>query len=78
MFLLHTDSPTAGRIYGVFTTVEKAKDYVKDVLGVDVEWSDPKNTVIGSMRSRPRTNNNFHIKPLPVDPTTFENLPIGI
>lgn len=78
MFLLHTDSPDIGRIYGVFTTVEKAKSYVKDTLGVDVEWSDPKHTVTGSMCSRPRTRNNFHIKPLPVDPTEAHNLPIGI
>lgn len=77
MFLLQTDSPDIGRIYGVFTTVEKAKSYVKNVLGVDVEWSDPKHTVIGSMQSRPRTRNNFHIKPLPVDPTEDHNLPIS-
>lgn len=88
MFILHDRSRSihdngGGRIYGVFTTADKAKAYVKDVLGKDVEWSDPKNTVTGSMSSRPpgkRLSNdlvNFQIKPAPVDPEEFLNLPLG-
>jgi hypothetical protein len=75
MFLLHDDYN--GRIYGIFTTAEGAKAFVSDALGIDVEWSDPKHTVTGSMLSRPRGKNNFHIKPVPVDPKEFTNLPLG-
>lgn len=88
MFILHEKSRSihdngGGRIYGIFTTAEKAKAYVKDVLDKDVEWSDPKHTVTGSMSSypagKPLSQNlvNFHIKPAPVDPEEFLNLPLG-
>ena len=75
LFLLHDDYN--GRIYGVFDTMDAAKAFVSDTLNVKVEWSDPKHTVIGSVSSQPRARNNYHIKPVPVNPTEFDNRPLG-
>lgn len=82
MFILYDRSRSVnsiggGRIYGIFSTTDKAKAYVKDVLGKDVGWSDPKHTVTGSIMSRPLEIVNFHITPAPVDPEEFDNLPRG-
>lgn len=75
MFILYEDYNC--QIYGIFTTVEGAKAFVREQLGVTVEWSDPKHTVTRSMSSQPRARKNYHIQPAPVDPTTFENRPYG-
>jgi hypothetical protein len=76
MFLLYDDFNC--RIFGVFSTADAAKAFVNDTLGVTVDWSDPKQTVTGSMRSQPRARNNYHIQPVPVDPTIFDNAPRGL
>jgi hypothetical protein len=75
MFLLYDDGNH--RLYGLFDTMDAAKVFVHDVLAVSVDWSDPKYTVTGSVMSRPRARNNFHIAPVPVNPSEFTNQPLG-
>lgn len=75
MFLLHDTYNQ--KIYGVFSDMDAAKAFVADALGADVQWSDPKHTVTGSVSSMPRAKNNYQIKPVPVDPTVVSNLPHG-
>lgn len=86
MFILYDKSygindGWGGRIYGIFSTMDKAKAYVKDVLGKDVEWGDPKHTMTGSIKSYhmgkrlPNEKVYFGITPAPVEPEEFPSLP---
>lgn len=75
MFLLHDTYNQ--KIYGVFSEMDTAKAFVADALGMEVQWSDPKHTVTGSVSSIPRAKNNYRITPVLVDPTAVSNLPHG-
>lgn len=75
MFLLHDTYNQ--KIYGVFSEMDTAKAFVADALSMDVQWSDPKHTVTGSVSSMPRAKNNYRIVPVPVDPTGLSSLPFG-
>lgn len=73
---------TYNRTYGIFTTLEKAQAYVKDALGLDINWSKPSGTVTGGVSSgwtkgvnpnSPNKTGILHINHLPVDPAEFSN-----
>lgn len=77
---LQFNDHTFNRTYGIFTTLEKAQSFVKDALGFDVTWSNPKNTVKGTSFSSdlvvPVTTianrrGSFYIDRLPVDPAEY-------
>lgn len=73
---------TYNRTYGIFTTLEKAKAYVKDALNLDVQWSDPRGTVTGAIGTSwvkganpnlPNKSGRLRLDRLPVDPVEFSN-----
>ena len=78
----HCGDATHSRKYGIFTTLAKAQDFVKNALGAEVDWSDPKRTVKGTSTSNrvagvlhydPRRVGFFMIDRFAVDPAEFSN-----
>lgn len=50
MFLLTSNYDEDRTVFGVFTTVDKAKKYVEKVLNrEDVQWSDPTHNINGDI-----------------------------
>ena len=77
---IHFSDHTYNRKYGIFTTLAKAQDFVKDALGAEVTWTDPKGTVKGTSTSNrisgvlgcvPHRVGFFMIDRFAVDPTEF-------
>lgn len=84
MYVLEASStdPSFGRTFGIFTTLEKAQEYVKDALGLEIKWSKPSSTVTGGVSSGwtkgvdpgfPNKTGILWIHHLPVDPAEFSN-----
>lgn len=69
MFLLTNNHYDERIVKGVFTTVEKAKEYVEKVMNRDdLRWSDPSHDINGSIWA-PTGTGHVHIEPVVIDPT---------
>lgn len=69
MFLLTNNHYDERIVKGVFTTVEKAKEYVEKVMNRDnLEWSDPTHNVHGSIWAN-TGGGHVQIESIVIDPT---------
>lgn len=71
MFILTNNYYDERIVKGIFTTVEKAKEYVEKVMArEDLKWSDPSHNVHGSIWANTPSGGHVQIESVEIDPTT--------